>query len=151
MKRFDIKMLPRLTRLVRPIYLNRRRFKVIDTMAMKYEDLPPQIQNQLQQLQQFQQQLQLTAQQHLQLESQIKENANALEELDKTEKDAQVYQSVGSILIKKKSDKVMQDLQERSESLKVRKTSVEKQEQRLREKVEEIQNKIQGALSPQAG
>lgn len=120
-------------------------------MAMKYEDLPPQIQNQLQHLQQFQQQLQITAQQHLQLESQIKENANALEELDKTEKDAQVYQSVGSILIKKKSDEIKQELQERSESLNVRKTSVEKQEQRLREKVEEIQNKIQGALSPQAG
>jgi prefoldin beta subunit len=118
---------------------------------MKYEDLPPQIQNQLQQLQQFQQQLQITAQQHQQLDFQIKENISALEEVDKTDKDTPIYKSVGTILIKKEGDDVKQELQERKESLEVRKKSIEKQEQRLREKVEEIQNKLQGSLSQQAG
>ena len=120
-------------------------------MPVKYEELPPQIQNQLQQLQQFQQQLQITAQQHQQLDFQIKESANALEELTKMEKDTAVYKSVGSILIKKKSDDITHELQERKESLEVRKKSIEKQEQRLREKVEELQTKLQGALSQQAG
>ena len=120
-------------------------------MPVKYEDLPPQIQNQLQQLQQFQHQLQIAIQQHQQLDFQIKENANALDELTKAGKDTPVYKSVGAILIKKKSDEMSQELQERKESLEVRKKSIEKQEQRLREKVEEIQNKLQGALSQQAG
>ncbi len=121
-------------------------------MPMKYEDLPPQVQNQLQQLQQFQQQMEITVQQHQQTEIRIKDIENALEELGKVTKDAPVFKNVGPILIKTNGSDVAKELQDNKETLEVRKKTIEKQEQLLKEKVEEIQTKIQSSLSPpQAG
>ncbi len=121
-------------------------------MPTKYEDLPPQIQNQLQQLQQFQQQLEITIQQRQQIEMRIKDIENALEELEKVDKDAPVFKNVGPLLIKVDGKEVAKELQDSKESLGVRKGTMEKQEQRLKEKLEEIQAKIQSSISqPQAG
>ncbi|MEA2055105.1 MAG: prefoldin subunit beta [Candidatus Thermoplasmatota archaeon] len=120
-------------------------------MSVKFEDLPPQVQNQLQQLQQFQQQLEITIQQRQQIKIRIKDIENALEELEKADKDALVFKNVGPILIKADEKDVAKELQDTKENLEVRKKTMEKQEQRVKEKIEEIQAKIQGALSPQTG
>ncbi len=115
-------------------------------MAIKFDDLPPQVQNQLRQLQQFQQQLEITVQQRLQIDVRLRETENALEELNKLEENAPVYKSVGNLIIKADKDKLIKELQEEKETLEVRKKTLESQESKLKEKIEELQKKLQEAL-----
>lgn len=110
-------------------------------------ELPPQLQDQLAQLQNLQQQLQLAVQQRAQLEFQLKESERALEELATLAKDAPVYRSVGSLLVRTAGpDAVQKRLSEDKESLEVRLKAFEKQEGRLKEKATELQSKLQAAL-----
>ena len=115
-------------------------------MAIKYEDLPPQVQNQIKQMQQLQQQYEIIAQQRLQIEARLKETETAIEELSKLSGEEAVYKAVGNLIVKANKDKLLKELQEDKESLEIRKKSLESQESRLKEKIEELQNKIQEAL-----
>ena len=63
-------------------------------------ELPPQIQNQLAQLQQLQQQAQAVMTQKTQIEGLIRETDAALKELEKSADDAVIYKSVGELLFK---------------------------------------------------
>jgi len=76
----------------------------------------------------------------------------ALEELEKVEENTPIFKNVGSLLLKAKGkEEVVKELKEEKESLEVRKNTLEKQETRIKEKIEELQTKIQNSLSsPQA-
>ncbi|HEC82698.1 MAG TPA: prefoldin subunit beta [Thermoplasmatales archaeon] len=116
-------------------------------MAIKFEDLPPQVQNQLKQLQQLQQQLEMTVQQKLQIEIRLRETENALEELNKMEGDEAVYKSIGNLIIRANKENLIKELKEDKETTEIRKKTIEEQEKRIKEKIEELQNKLQEALS----
>lgn len=120
------------------------------SMALKFEDLPPQVQNQIQQLQQLQQQYQVLIAQRQQIELRLMDTEKSVEELGKIEENSPVYKNVGSILLKATGKKeIIQELEEDKENLEVRKKTLEKQEERLKQKIEELQTKIQSSLSPQ--
>ncbi|KAA0010143.1 prefoldin subunit beta [Thermoplasmatales archaeon ex4484_30] len=115
-------------------------------MAIKFEDLPPQVQNQLKQLQQFQQQLEMVMQQRLQVDIRLRDTENALEELNKIDEGTPVYKGVGNLIIRADKEKLIKELSEEKESLEIRRKSLEGQENRIKEKIEELQKKIQEAL-----
>ena len=109
--------------------------------------LPPQIQNQLAQLQELQQQAQVIVSQRQQLEMQVREVERTLEELAKVPADAPLYRSVGSLLIKA-SDRpgLESELADQKETMTVRLESAKRQETRLRERVTALQTELQAAL-----
>lgn len=110
-------------------------------------ELPPQLQDQLQQLTNLQQQLQVAQQQRAQIEFQVREAERALEELSRVEDGAPVYRSVGALLVRTEGKAAVQKrLQEEKETLEVRLTGYQKQEGRLKEKATELQSKVQAAL-----
>lgn len=110
-------------------------------------DLPPQLQDQLGQLQNLQQQLQVTSQQRAQLEFQMKEAERALEELATVGDDAPVYRSVGGLLVKTEGKQAVEKrLKDDKEALEVRLGAYQKQETRIKEKATELQTKLQAAL-----
>ena len=113
-------------------------------------ELPPQIQNIAAQLQQVQQQLQMIIAQKAQLDTLIKESKDALEELKKSEGDF-AFKAVGNVLVRMKKDEVEKDLREKIETYEVRKNMLERQENKLRERFSELQNKLKTSLSVQAG
>ncbi|HDN50648.1 MAG TPA: prefoldin subunit beta [Thermoplasmatales archaeon] len=115
-------------------------------MAVKFEDLPPQVQNQLKQMQQLQQQLEMLVQQRLQLDVRLRETENALEELNKLEDGSLIYKTIGNLIIKADRETVLKELQEEKESSELRKKTLEGQETKIKEKLEELQTKIQEAL-----
>ncbi len=115
-------------------------------MAVKFEDLPPQVQNQLKQMQQLQQQLEMLVQQRLQLDVRLRETENALEELNKLEDDSLIYKTIGNLIIKADRETVLKELQEEKESSELRKKTLEGQETKIKERLEELQTKIQEAL-----
>jgi prefoldin beta subunit len=113
-------------------------------------ELPPQLQNMVAQLQQLQQQLQIVVNQRLQLDSSLKEAEMALEELQKKE-DAIVYKAVGGILVQTDREEMVKELEEKTETLKIRIKTLERQEEKLKERLMELQKKVQSMLGPQAG
>jgi len=81
------------------------------------------------------------------VELRLKETEDALEELDKTDSKSPIYKSVGSILIKAKGkSEVIKELKSTKESLDLRKSTLNKQEGRTREKLNELQSKVQNAI-----
>jgi len=109
--------------------------------------LPPKIQNQLTQFEQVRQQLQLLTSQRIQLDSQLRELTSALEELDKSGKNAVIYRRVGAILVKVDDKKVLKEnLTEQKETFDIRMKTLERQEKQLKERYTELQKDISKAV-----
>ncbi len=115
-------------------------------------EMSQQLQDQLGRLQQLQNQLQIIQQQRSQVEQRLKEVNEALEELENTSEKTPIYKSVGSVLIKADGKaKIVDELTTNKESLDIRKNSLNKQEGETREKLNELQSKVQNALSISGG
>jgi len=110
-------------------------------------NIPPKIQNQLNQFEQVRQQLQLLANQRIQVESQIRELDNALEELENSSKSSVIYKRVGAIMVKVDNKKELtSSLTEQKETFDVRVKTLERQEKQLKERYSELQKEISKAV-----
>jgi len=109
-------------------------------------ELPPQVQEELVRLQQLQQTLQAVVSQKQQLEMDMTETDRALTELEKITGETPVYKSVGSILVKADKQALLSELKERKELLNTRVTVLGRQEERTRERLKDIQQKLQEKL-----
>ena len=76
----------------------------------------------------------------------LRESEAALDELEKIEADETIYKSVGELLIKAKRDTVKTDLAEKKETFSLRVKTLERQEERIVKRAQELQNQIQAAL-----
>ncbi|KXS40481.1 prefoldin subunit beta [Methanolobus zinderi] len=112
--------------------------------------IPPQIQNQLAQLQQVQQQAQSLAMQKAQMESLQKESERALEELEKLPDDAVIYRTVGELQIKANKEETVSKMQEKVETLTLRLQSISRQEERISKRFTQLQEQIEQAMGNQA-
>jgi prefoldin beta subunit len=117
-------------------------------MSNEVSRLPPQVQQRLLRLQQLQQTLQSVLTQKQQLELGLTETEQALNELVKLTKQAVIYKSVGSLLVKSKKTKVTKELKEQKELLNMRISVLGKQEERLRTQLKDLQTKLQQDLRP---
>ena len=113
-------------------------------------EISQEIQQQLAQFQQLEEQLQAFAAQRAQMELQLRDISNTLEKLKDVEPDTPMYQNIGSVLIRvKDKSALMEELQERKESLYRRVESMKMQEERLKKRLEsmgnELNQKLQGA------
>ncbi len=93
------------------------------------------------QFQLYQQQLQLLAAQKETLGLQLVEIEKALKEIEKT-KPKEVYKAAGTILIKADSAEVKKELEEKKDFISTKLSSLEKNEAKIKEKLEEIKSKI---------
>ncbi|HVH14444.1 MAG TPA: prefoldin subunit beta [Candidatus Angelobacter sp.] len=111
-------------------------------------ELPPQLQEQLGRLQQLQQTLQAVMTQKQQVEIEASETDKAISELDKVIDQTPVYKSVGSLLIRSDRQTLLTELKERKELLGTRVTVLGRQEERTKERIKELQGKLQEKLRP---
>ena len=109
-------------------------------------ELPPQVQEELARLQQLQQTLQAVVAQKQQLEIEMTETDRALAELEKVTGENPVYKSVGSVLVRADKDGLLTELKEKKELLNTRVTVLGRQEERTRERIKDIQAKLQERL-----
>lgn len=117
---------------------------------MNKEEMSQQFQDQINRLQQLRTSLQMIMQQNQQIDIKLKEVEEALEELEKTNEKTPIYKSIGSVLIKSNGKKeVLNDLISTKETLNLRKDTLNKQEGRTREKLNELQSKVENALKLQ--
>ncbi|MGC8913541.1 MAG: prefoldin subunit beta [Thermoplasmata archaeon] len=110
-------------------------------------EIPPEIQNQIIQYKQVEQQLQIILQQKFNFELQLKEIDQALEVLKDAKEDTPIYKSIGSLLIKanNKTD-IVNELNDARESINLKLSSIKKQEERLKEKYENLQKQLTESL-----
>ena len=111
-------------------------------------NLPAQLQEQLQRLQQLQQTLQVIVSQRQQLEIESSEIDRALGELEKMPDDGVVYKSIGSLLMKSEKKKLIEELRERKELTTMRVSVLAKQQSRTEERLKELQQIIQERIKP---
>ena len=109
-------------------------------------ELPPQIQNQLAQLQQLQQQAQAIMAQKGQIEGLIRETEAALRELEKSADDAVIYKSVGELLFKADKQKLIDELKEKKDMNEIRKKNMANQEERIQGRFTQLQEQLKMAL-----
>ncbi len=110
-------------------------------------EIPPQLQNQINQFRQLQQQLQVTTAQRVQMEARLREVELTLEELEKAENDAPIYKSIGSLLVRARGrEEVLKELQDQKETLAIRVKTLQKQEKTLADRYERMQQQITQAL-----
>jgi len=119
---------------------------------MPGEELSPQLQDQINRLQQARAQIQMITQQRQQVEIQLKETEEALKEIEAVTEKTPIYKSIGALLIKTKGKSdIIKELTATKESLELRKTTLEKQEGRSREKLTELQSKVENSLKLASG
>ena len=109
-------------------------------------EIPENIQNQLNQFQQLQQQAQAVNMQVQNVEVQIQETEKALEELKKTDENTEVFKQAGNLLIKVEYSDALSEMEEKLETLQLRKQTMARQEERVMKKLEEMQATIQTAM-----
>ena len=105
----------------------------------------PQLRHQLAQFQQAQQQAQVLMTQRQQLELLLRETERALEELGKLQEGAAVYKSVGTILVKSEREELKKSLGEQKETLDLRIKTLERQEERVVQRLREMREKLEEA------
>jgi prefoldin beta subunit len=117
-------------------------------------ELPPQIQNQLAQLQQLQQQAQAVLTQKAQIEGLVRETEAALKELESASDDAVIYKSVGDLLFRAEKGKLTEELKERKDKMDLRLKTMAKQEERIQSRFTQLQDQLKlalGQLPPTGG
>lgn len=111
-------------------------------------EMSKQLQDQINRLQQMRMQLQMIIQQRQQVDLRLKEIDEALAELEKTDNKTPIYKSIGAILIKTNGkNMVSKELKSNKENLELRKSTLGKQEDRTKEKLNELQEKVQSSLN----
>ncbi|WP_178650658.1 prefoldin subunit beta [uncultured Methanobrevibacter sp.] len=109
-------------------------------------EIPENIQHQLNQFQQLQQQAQAVTMQIQNVEIQLQETEKAIEELKKTDASTEVFKQAGSLLIKVDYDEALGEMEEKLETLQLRKQTMSRQEERVMKKLNEMQSSIQTAM-----
>lgn len=101
------------------------------------------IQEKINQMQIVQQNMQNFAVQRQQFQMQQTETESALAEIQKTDK---AYKIIGNIMVFVSKDDLSNELEEKKQMIDIRVKNIEKQENKLREKAEDIQKEILAQL-----
>ena len=109
-------------------------------------DIPQNVQEQLNQFQQLQEQAQAITLQKNNNDIQIREAEAALEELNKTDENAEVYKTAGNILIKVEYKTIKEEIEDKIETYKLRQQTMERQEERVMKKLQEMQKNIEKSM-----
>lgn len=112
-------------------------------MSQNPNNLPPEAQQMLQQLQQQQQTLQQLNNKKQQLEMQKNEVQKAIDELDKTEGEKKVFKVAGPVLIESNKDDLQDEMNEKKESIGIKLNSIDKKMSKTEESAIENQQKLQ--------
>ncbi|MHA1754599.1 MAG: prefoldin subunit beta [Candidatus Odinarchaeia archaeon] len=112
------------------------------------EEIPQEVQQELLKLQQLQQQYEIIVSQRTQIEIQLKETEYALNEIEKLDKNSELYKSVGTLLIKGDKEEIKKELNDSKETLELRVKTLQKQEEQLKKQLQELSSKIKMKLNP---
>jgi len=106
-------------------------------------ELTDEMKQELVTFQSLQQQLAILQSQRQQMQMQVMELEKALEEVGKSGTDSGFFRAVGGVLVPKNKAALDKDLKEEKEGLTLRSGVFEKQEQKLKERLDSIRKKFE--------
>ncbi|MBH59465.1 MAG: prefoldin subunit beta [Thaumarchaeota archaeon] len=113
---------------------------------MSNQDVPPWLREQLERYEQLQQNLQSVLVQKQQIDLEIIEIDKALAELEKSADDVKVYKSAGTVMVSSNKTDVVKDLTESKDLSNTKLSVLNKQEERLKENIKEVQTKLDESM-----
>ena len=113
---------------------------------MSNQDVPPWLREQLERYEQLQQNLQSVLVQKQQIDLEIIEIGKALAELEKSTDDAKVYKSAGTVMVSSNKADVVKDLTESKDLSNTKLSVLNKQEERLKENIKDVQTKLDESM-----
>lgn len=108
--------------------------------------VPPQVQDKLNQFRSLQQQLQMLSIQKQQLNQQSTETEHALKELDNVKGKEKIYRAAGPLFIETTQKDSKKKLEEEKDNIEAKINVMEKQEKKVREKLNSLREEVQGIL-----
>jgi prefoldin, beta subunit, archaeal len=114
-------------------------------------NLPPEAQEKLEELQDLQETAQKVAAQKDQAESTLNESEAALDALEDVNEETMMYREVGELLVETEYDTAHDELSDKVDSLEIRVEQLQKQEDRVRDQFESLQEELQQMLQGGAG
>ncbi len=109
-------------------------------------ELPPQIQNQVAQIQQIQQQAQALLNQKGQIEMMLRETGVAVKAIEASDEGAVMYKSAGEVLLLADRSALLEDLTDKKDVLDLRLKTLNKQEERIKSRFDQLQEQLKQAL-----
>lgn len=116
-------------------------------MQPNSQNMPPQAQEMINELQKQKQQLQQLGERKNLLKSNIRRIEDALEALDEADESKEVFRVVGPVGIKSEKGELTNKLSSQKDNMEARLESVGSKEEKVRDKAMEKQNKLQQMLS----
>jgi len=114
---------------------------------MSQQQLPPEVQQALAQYQALRDSyLRIDAELKL-IETELVDIDNIMQTLNTLEGDAEVYKMVGHVLVKKRKEEILKELEERKEILSIKREKGKKQLEILEKQIRELENKLREMLS----
>ncbi|MCD6562655.1 MAG: prefoldin subunit beta [Thermoproteales archaeon] len=120
-------------------------------MASLPQELPENVKADIKRYQDITEKLRLVLLNKQQVQIQLTEVNNALSELNKTSNDTVVFKIVGNLMINKNKNELLDELNERKETLEIRLKSLEKQEKLLKDQLKDLESKIYKKLGGGVG
>lgn len=106
-------------------------------------ELPKDAQEKIQQLQLLEQNIQQLFMQKQQFQAQLLEFESAVKELQSSKK---CYKIIGNVMVASTPERLLRDTQAKLDKTKLRIQTLEKQESKLKEKVQSIQKDVMGKM-----
>ena len=113
---------------------------------MSNQEVPPWLKEQIERYEQLQQNLQSVLVQKQQIDLEIIETERALAELNKSTDDVKVYKSAGTVMVSSNKADVIKDLTESKDLSNTKITVLNKQEERLKVSIKEVQEKLDESM-----
>ena len=113
---------------------------------MSNQDVPPWLKEQLERYEKLQQSLQSVLVQKQQIDLEIIEIDKALAELEKSADNVKVYKSAGTVMVSSNKADVVKDLTESKDLSNTKLSVLNKQEERLKENIKEVQVKLDESM-----
>jgi prefoldin beta subunit len=104
------------------------------------EKISKDIQEKIQQLQIFEQNLQNLLLQKQAFQFELSETENALDEIGKTKED--IYKLIGQVMLKASKAKIEKEMGQKKDILSLRMKAIEKQEGQLKEEIEKLRKDV---------
>jgi len=120
-------------------------------LASLPQELPENVKADIKRYQDITEKLRLVLLNKQQVQIQLTEVNNALSELNKTSSDTVVFKIVGNLMINKNKNELLDELNERKETLEIRLKSLEKQEKLLKDQLKDLESKIYKKLGGGVG
>ena len=118
-------------------------------MSIDLNSLPEDLRQKIINLQNLQQTLEFLTSQKIQIDTSLRENELAIDELEKSDENINVYKSIGGILVKSEKNKLLAEKKSTKTTLEMRSKTIAQKQERTKQQIDTMRKSLQADLQSQ--